>query len=334
MYIFCFRKLLKEKLKSFKNLTESDIEDIIPKLEVVYCIKLILADDKIVPVYTLKKVPIVFELQDILYPTLYLLWKHPNIVVTLTTVPHVVPKIYSGADLMIPGVVTNPSFAETFVENEIVCINSIGNKIPVAVGFATLSSDQLKKQTKGKCVVILHFYNDKLCSLGNACVIPLSNLGAPDWYVCPVNDDVNFPPLGKYCSNKSGNTTKEEMFNIKGNKSNRYCLTDDSSSELFNQQSDVEVCKYDIEKDDDIKDARSSEFDMDELLKYCFLTAIKYSKSLKLPVLTSAFYRLEILPICPEGRSLDIKKTSYKKFGKFLNEVANVRIVDLETYIE
>lgn len=61
---------------------------------------------------------------------------------------------------------------------------------------------------------------------------------------------------------------------------------------------------------------------MDRLLLHCFLKAWKSSaKKLDLPILTSNFYRLHMIPACPDGISLDIKKSSYKKLSKVTNDI-------------
>ena len=73
-------------------------------------------------------------------------------------------------------------------------------------------------------------------------------------------------------------------------------------------------------------DSRSPEEIMDELIENAFLQALKTTanaKKLELPVLTSNFYRLHMLPACPSeiGGPIDIKKSSYKKLGKFLSKM-------------
>lgn len=56
---------------------------------------------------------------------------------------------------------------------------------------------------------------------------------------------------------------------------------------------------------------------MDNLLLHCFLKTWKTSaKKIDLPILTSNFYRLHMIPACPDGVTLDIKKSSYKKLSK------------------
>ena len=55
---------------------------------------------------------------------------------------------------------------------------------------------------------------------------------------------------------------------------------------------------------------------MDELLKGCFFKALKaVAETAKLPLLTSTFYSAFMLPQCPAGMRLDVKKSSYKKVG-------------------
>ena len=55
--------------------------------------------------------PLFFELdkQKVLFPTLYMLWKCPQMMggYFMTTFQGVLPKLQNGADLMMPGVVSN-----------------------------------------------------------------------------------------------------------------------------------------------------------------------------------------------------------------------------------
>ena len=58
---------------------------------------------------------------------------------------------------------------------------------------------------------------------------------------------------------------------------------------------------------------------MDEYLKEAFLTALKVSvKDKELPIESSAFFNNHVLACKREGIILDIKNSSYKKVGKFL----------------
>uniref|UniRef100_A0A2P2I1D3 Eukaryotic translation initiation factor 2D-like n=2 Tax=Hirondellea gigas TaxID=1518452 RepID=A0A2P2I1D3_9CRUS len=77
----------------------------------------------------------------------------------------------------------------------------------------------------------------------------------------------------------------------------------------------------------------SSSETMDSVLLHCFLKALQQSKgALPLPLLVSNFYRLHVLPACPDGASLDIKKTSYKKLSKFLKAMEEKNILTITEY--
>uniref|UniRef100_A0A4W3GPG1 Eukaryotic translation initiation factor 2D n=1 Tax=Callorhinchus milii TaxID=7868 RepID=A0A4W3GPG1_CALMI len=70
---------------------------------------------------------------------------------------------------------------------------------------------------------------------------------------------------------------------------------------------------------------------MDELLLQCFLHALKFKvKKEDLPLLTSTFLRNRMYPCCPEGRQLDIKKSSYKKLSKFLQSMQQRQMLKVD----
>lgn len=72
-------------------------------------------------------------------------------------------------------------------------------------------------------------------------------------------------------------------------------------------------------------DAADSE---DEILRRAFLTTLKLEgRKLPLPLLTSTFYRCHVVPAAE--RPIDLKKTTYKKLGKFLAEMADERYISL-----
>ena len=78
------------------------------------------------------------------------------------------------------------------------------------------------------------------------------------------------------------------------------------------------------EDETDEEDYRSPEEVMDELVEKAFLQALKTTaKKAELPILTSTFFRQHMLPACPSdlGGPIDLKKSSYKKLGKFLSKM-------------
>lgn len=58
---------------------------------------------------------------------------------------------------------------------------------------------------------------------------------------------------------------------------------------------------------------------MDELFMHCFLKALKTTaKKVEIPILTSNFFRLHMVKVCPDNQTLDVKKSTYKKLSKVL----------------
>ncbi|TBU43036.1 eukaryotic translation initiation factor SUI1 family protein [Dichomitus squalens] len=105
-----------------------------------------------------------------LIPTVYTLWKRPDLLPFLSTPAPVVPKLIGGADLMIPGVIQHSS---TLVPDQVVSVtqyyrDAIGP--PLAVGRMAVSSDTLRSEeeedVKGKAVYILHTWKDALWEMG------------------------------------------------------------------------------------------------------------------------------------------------------------------------
>lgn len=294
-------------LKSFPNLTESELDDLLPKKEVMNSIKILTASDETVHVYTIQKCPMVFEFKGKLFPTIFWLWKFPNFIPAFTTHPQVLTFITSGADLMLPGVLTPPTQAGSkygsLQEGATAYVNVSNNKAAVAVGVTAQSSaEMVLSNGRGKCVTIYHYLGDKLCSLDGISNQHIPNLGPPDWLKLKSYEE-DFPELGS--SNKS---TKSE----------------DIEKQSINTEDLEETDTTSEEKKDEITETQVTSEEMDELLKYCFFTAIKYSKTISLPILTSNFYKLQMMPICPEGKTLDIKKSSYKKLKPFLDNLSNV----------
>ncbi|XP_038304055.1 eukaryotic translation initiation factor 2D isoform X2 [Canis lupus familiaris] len=81
----------------------------------------------------------------------------------------------------------------------------------------------------------------------------------------------------------------------------------------------------------DPTDSRTLQEQMDELLQRCFLHALKCQvKKADLPLLTSIFLGNHMFSCCPKGRQLDIKKSSYRKLSKFLQQMQQEQIVQVE----
>ncbi|VDK39338.1 unnamed protein product [Taenia asiatica] len=87
----------------------------------------------------------------------------------------------------------------------------------------------------------------------------------------------------------------------------------------------------DVPIDEPIIEDGSPELDGDELLMFCFLHALRSLKPTDLPLPVNVFYAKHMKSDCPNGEKVDIRKTSYKKVGVFLEKMAAEGILTLET---
>lgn len=113
-----------------------------------------------------------------LIPTVYTLWKKPDLLPFLSTPEAVIPVLSGGADLMIPGVMHH---VRGLAEGQLVGIMKVSRKdgslqlsMPLVVGRMALPSDQIVsgQQEKGKAVHVLHAWKDHLWEMGSKPDIP------------------------------------------------------------------------------------------------------------------------------------------------------------------
>ncbi|EDL39719.1 ligatin, isoform CRA_e, partial [Mus musculus] len=161
------RKLRADVTAAFPALGTDQISELIPGKEELNVVKLYVHKGDSVTVYTSGGNPILFELEKNLYPTVYTLWAYPDILPTFITWPLVLEKLVGGADLMLPGVVVPPTGLPQVQQGDLCAIALVGNRAPVAIGVAAMSTAQmLASGLKGKGVSVLHTYQDHLCPEG------------------------------------------------------------------------------------------------------------------------------------------------------------------------
>lgn len=322
------RKKLRTELQfNFSSLSEDAISIILPPKEPIFLVKLVAHSGQLVIMYCVQKLPVVFEIEGIMYPTVFMLWHVPDLLYTFTTHPQVFSAIAGGADLMLPGVICKGSGTINAYgklnKGERVAVNLSNNKAPVAVGVTALSSfDMYMAARRGKCVQVLHYYGDQLSNYGTK--LPVPELGP----VFSAGDE----------SAKSDtvecNRTTEEAENKEEHEGEQ---KSDSPEDL------KETAPSSINEDDDVDASQKSdkeenivsvppEKEMDELIMHCFLKALKTSvKRVELPILVSNFYKVHMIPACPPSMSLDLKKSSYKKITNFLEEMVKQSVITLQT---
>lgn len=196
----------------------------------------------------------------------------------------------------------------------IVGINLTSNKSAVGVGYLPRSSDDLYMcGGHGVGVKILHLFGDKLWGME-----PSLAQQVPQFRSSKLTED-DFPALNCTKSHKKLNDLK----------------TEEKDDKMTNQLQNISIAEIvgsthtttnDVKEEDNLNDITETEKEekpessQESLLKNAFLSALKnHGKKLQLPLLTSNFYRLYVVPEAQEP--LDLKKTKYKKLSNFLNEM-------------
>ena len=239
-----------------------------------------------------------------LYPTLFTLWKIPNMMEELVTHGPVskflLPRDRSaGADMMLPGVIVPEGGLGAVHVGQKRCMRVEGNDMPFAVGKMLVSDDDITaKGMKGKGLAVLHVYNDSLWAYGGRRV-PNDGFGADE--IKPA-------------------TTEER-----------------ASGQA--EPIDLEEAEAEEEEDDEAEaegGERASgqaepllEMPPDELIEYCFFAALKSScTDEELPITADRFYSHHMQPARPAGHGLlEAKKTSFKQIGKFIKHMHKQKLV-------
>ncbi|XP_017687620.1 PREDICTED: eukaryotic translation initiation factor 2D [Lepidothrix coronata] len=321
------RKLRNDVAAAFPNFSAEQLAEFIPYKQELNVIKIYCHRGEAVTVYMNQKNPILFEVEKALYPTVYSLWAYPDLLPAFSTWPPVLQKLAGGADLMLPGVVV-PSSGFPQVEQGTLCaVTLLGNRAPVAVAVATMSTAQmLAAGMKGKGFAVLHTYLDHLWEYGDKSYPPTLAPLVPD---CAGDEEEqegkepvsSFPPDPVQHVDMGDLSLKEqdscaELLGKEESHENRAAEPAENASPEDQQQPE---------------DSRTPQEQMDALFNQCFFHALKCKvKKSDLPLLTSTFLRSHMFSCCPAGQQLDIKKSSYKKFSKFLQSMQNQKILQVK----
>lgn len=167
---------------------------------------------------------------------------------------------------------------------------------------------------QGVGVRILHVFGDKLWGMEPTVCLQVPNSGA---IVKPPTMD-EFPALGE--TRKPTEKPKPDTAPVPESNSTDAQL--EEAVQNIDISKDDGACEGDPESTADQEDETSEAIESpDDVLKRAFLVSIKkMGKKPPTPLLTSNFYRNHILEV---DSSIDIKKTSWKKLSKFLQDMAS-----------
>ncbi|KAF7655650.1 hypothetical protein LDENG_00053060 [Lucifuga dentata] len=306
------RKLRADIATAFPSLSAEQLSQLLPNKEELNVVKIYAHKGDSVTLYVLHKNPLFFEMEKRLFPTVYMLWLYPDLLPTFTMWPPVLQKLIGGADLMLPGVVVPSSGLPDVKQGECCSVTVVNNRAPVAVGTATVSSAEMHSAgMKGKGVCVLHTYMDHLWALGD-------KSGPPSFH----DAEGERPGLPGEEGDVSDKEEEEKCVKLEEEECPSEKATNEACSgveELTLTEQEEEKEEQGNEEEENHNDQKTPQEMMDALLLQCFLHALKRKvKKSELPLLTSSFLRNHMFPCCPNGKQLDIKKSSYKKLSKFL----------------
>ncbi|XP_035512069.1 eukaryotic translation initiation factor 2D [Morone saxatilis] len=327
------RKLKADISAAFPSLSADEISELVPNKEELNVVKIYAHKGDAVTLYVLHKNPLFFELEKRLYPTVYVLWRYPALLPKFRTWPPVLQKLVGGADLMLPGVVVPSSGLPDVKQGDCCAVTVVNNRAPVAVGTAAVSTAEMHGLgMKGRGVCVLHTYMDTLWAFG----------------------DKSGPPSLPEAENEGQGVNGEEyeVSEEEEEEVEKYLEEEQSPGEMVKDQACSGIEELSLAEQEEEKGQRDNEEEegkedekkmaqeiMDALLLQCFLHALKSKvKKSELPLLTSTFLRNHMFSCCPNGKQLDIKKSSYKKLSKFLQAMQQqhnlVRVKELTKGVE
>ncbi|XP_033008776.1 eukaryotic translation initiation factor 2D isoform X2 [Lacerta agilis] len=294
------RKLRNDVAATFPTLTSEQLSEVVPNKEELNIIKLYAHKGDALTVYANGRIPVLFEMEKRLYPT----------------------------DLMLPGVVV-PSYGLPQVDRGTLCaITLVGNSAPVAIGIATMSSaEMVAAGMKGKGFTVLHTYMDHLWEFGDkSCPPTIVPLEAESSEMMDAEEEEQEAGEGEGKSQENSHPIDPCLQTGIRN------LSMEDAIQEPNENGAAETTEEDnLDIPQEVEDSRSQQEQMDALLHQCFFHALKCKvKKSELPLLTSTFLRNYMFSCCPQGQQLDIKKSSYKKFSKFLQSMQQQNILQVK----
>ncbi|KAL5213367.1 hypothetical protein ABZP36_024214 [Zizania latifolia] len=321
------KKLRRTAKERFPQASDADLDAILPpKVEVT-----VAKYPNRVLVYGIEgEFPMLFDVDGRgheLFPTVYALWKVPDMLPAFTLKGGEVSRfILGGADLMFPGISIPPEGLPSFQAGKPWSVKVPGNPAPIAVGATTMSSNEaLKAGLRGKALRIAHYYKDSLWDSADGRCVP--NEG---FYDDIVVEDPNYASPSQPIDSSEDHAEGMHDSTIEGDEA----AVDVSESRITDHAIHVEAVedltagvrevklpedKTSEEPTEEREHQNLSTEEIDSLLEKCLLQALHTSvKDKDLPILGSTLWSNHILPCRPPGVTLDIKKSSHKKLSKWL----------------
>ncbi|KAK9475052.1 uncharacterized protein V1510DRAFT_436142 [Dipodascopsis tothii] len=276
------------------------------------------------------KTPLWIKIDDVrLVPTVFTLWKCPFLVPIVLTWTPVIEKLQNGADLMLPGLI--PPFAPEAVRGRVVAIAAeSARSVPLAVGVLDMDLKGVTRTvgTHGKAAFTVHSVGDELWEMA----------GGNTRLVVPATLDVSRPAAA------TGDPVPAEALaelSVADAAADAAAATAASVSASVPAAVSADVsaaASADVSTDaaDEPAADEPSTDDIDECFRRALLLTIHNTDSglngdITLPITSSSLISAYILPRLPSTHpAVQLKKTSWKKAGKFLKAMEREGLVRLK----
>ncbi len=106
------------------------------------------------------KTPCIVIERELVYPTLF--FSEESGLKTVVVDMGAVGPVSRGSDVMIPGIVK----LDQFKEGEVLQIKDEKHHVSIAVGVSLMSSDEVKRRDRGRCIRNLHWVGDEIWRRG------------------------------------------------------------------------------------------------------------------------------------------------------------------------
>ncbi|KAJ2706539.1 hypothetical protein FB645_001549 [Coemansia sp. IMI 203386] len=245
---------------------------------------------------------------QVLFPTVYTLWRFPGMLPILWTPQVVVEKLIGGADLMVPGLIVPNGGLPDLKSGTVVAICSPGNLAAQAVGVLALDTKDFRDVAgaKGKAVLVSHTYKDHLWQSGSKEALPeISGFSSE------AADEESDEP------DAQSDSEEQAMTKVEGG------------------IEEMSLSAHESEQQDQDQEAMVTPAEMDvlliEVLKQTMATVLDSEHASPLmPINASTLYSNYMTPNAPRGKTVDIKRSSYKKLAKFLKAAEKTGLVKLK----
>mmetsp|Transcript_5818 Transcript_5818/g.13736 ORF Transcript_5818/g.13736 Transcript_5818/m.13736 type:complete len:592 (-) Transcript_5818:195-1970(-) len=310
--------------EQYPGLEDKVLDELLPEGQV----KVLKLDSRCL-LYSAGESPPVFfdaEGRGELYPTLTTLWQHPHMMLELTIHAPVSKFVLNGADLMLPGVLVPANGVAGFgtvTKGQKRCIKIDGNPYPIAVGKMLVNQAGMEK-LKGKGLEVLHVFKDALWAFAGK-LVPNAGFSEKEEEITPC-EDASWSLGAAAAAGAAAEAAKD------GAQSPAAAAAPASPTAAPAAAPMGSTAAVPLSQGEGTSSARAaSDWSQDELLDFCFMQAFKVSllDDKLLPIEASELYEKHMKPARPEGTSLDVKKSTHKQIGKYLNAMRKAKVIEV-----